>query len=178
MRFDKWQNSLGQPYNAIVQAKSVVLRNTAAMSSTSGFTTITDGTASMSISFTPKFANSLIKIDWTFQGSGAVSDLVGWCAPFRDSNSLYTNTTTGILNGYNVGEAWKTTYGTASDNNVMNTFTGFYYDEAGNTSARTYSLRIKHRGGSYFINRSEQDLPNQNYSTRGISTLSVMEIAQ
>jgi hypothetical protein len=178
MRFDKWENSLGQAYNAIVQVKSVVLRNPAVMSSTTGFTTVTDGTTPMSISFTPKFANSIIKIDWTLQGVADGSNIVAWCAPYKDSVSLYTNTADGKLNGYHLGDAWKLTYGTSTDNNLLNTFSGFYYDSALNTAERVYSFRVKNRASSFYINRTQTDGANLDYSTRGISSLSIMEIAQ
>jgi hypothetical protein len=178
MRFDKWEDSLGQPRNSVIQVFSKVLTSTSVISSTSTFTTASAGGESLSIGMTPKFSNSLIKLEWTIQGVADGGNLVAWCAPYKDSNSLYTNTGDGKLGGYHYGDAWKITYGSSSDNNVINTFTGFYYDTAGSLSNRTYSIRIKNRLNSFYINRSQSDNINQDYSSRGISSFSVTEIAQ
>lgn len=161
-----------------VQVKTVLLASTTIMSTPSSFTTVTDGTTPMSITFTPKLSNSLIKIEWQLQGVVASSDPVAWCAPFKDSNSLYTGESTGIVGTYNIGDAWKLTYGTSGDANLINTFSGHWFDTNTNLSTRTYSLRVKSRGANFFINRSEANNSSQNYSTQGRSILTVTEIAQ
>ena len=178
MRFDKWENTVGQTYEAVVQVKTVRLTSTGVMSAPTSWTTVTDGTTPMSISFTPKLANSLIKVEWQLQGVHNTSDIVAWCAPFKDSNSMFTGESTGMVSTYNIGDAWKQTYGTASDTNVMNTFSGHWTETNSSTASRVYSLRVKTRAGNFFINRSEANNASQAYSTQGRSILTVTEIAQ
>ncbi len=160
-----------------IQASRVLLTGTGSITSTSGFTTISDSSNSMSISFAPKVANSLIYIEWMLQGVDN-GNICAWVAPFRDSNSLYTGNSTGMISGFNYGDGWKYTYGTSSDSNLLNTFSGHFWDVAGSTASRTYSLRLKTRSGPFYINRTESDSANQDFSTRGCSSFTVMEIAQ
>ena len=59
MRFDKWENSLGVPYNAVVQV--VGSKSTTSLSGSIGGgpdPSSTAGTLFHSFAFTPKFANS------------------------------------------------------------------------------------------------------------------------
>lgn len=178
LRFDNWENTNGSPFNPVVQVKTVRLTSSAVMSSPTSWTTVTDGTTSMSISFTPKLVNSLIKVEWQLQGVHNSADLVAWCAPFKDSNSMYTGESTGMVSTFNIGDAWKQTYGSSTDNNLLNTFSGHWTETNSSTSSRVYSLRVKTRGGNFFINRSEANTASQAYSTQGRSILTITEIAQ
>ena len=165
---------------SVVQVKTVALTSSGIMTTPSTFTTATDGTTPMSIVFTPKFSNSLIKVEWMLLGVASNGDPVAWCAPFKDSNSMYTGETTGMIGTYNIGDAWKQSYGTggASDGNLLNTFSGHWFDTNSSLTARTYSFRVKARGGNFFINRSEANVASQTYSTQGRSRLTITEIAQ
>ena len=178
MRFDRWENTNGQNYEAVVQVKTVRLTSAGVMSAPTSWTTVTDGTTPMSISFTPKLANSLIKVEWQLQGVHNTSDIVAWCAPFKDSNSMFTGESTGMVSTYNIGDAWKQTFGTAGDTNLINTFSGHWIETNSSLTPRVYSFRVKTRAGNFFINRSEANNASQAYSTQGRSILTVTEIAQ
>ena len=161
----------------VLQVKTVRLTSEAIITApTSSFTAITDGTTAMSIAFTPINANSIIRLDWQLQGVTNAADPVAWLAPFKDSNSMYTGETTGMLSTFNVGDAWKQTYGTVGDTNLLNTFSGHWTETNTSLTARTYSMRVKTRAGNFFINRTEGNTASQNYSTKGRSVLTITEI--
>jgi len=164
---------------AVLQIQTVKLTSTGTMSTTSGFTVITDGTTAMSITVTPKSNNSYFKLEWQLQGIENGGDIVAWCAPYKDSNSLYTGESTGMVSGYNVGDAWKMSYGTGgqTDSNMINTFSGHWVDTNTTLTSRIYSLRLKNRTGTFYINRSEANNASQNYSTQGRSIFTVTEYA-
>ena len=178
LRFDKWEDTTGSSFNPVVQVKTVRLTSSAIMSSPTSWTTVTDGTTPMSITFIPKLVNSLILVQWQLQGVQNNGDLVAWCAPFRDANSMYTGESTGIVGTFNIGDAWKQTYGTASDNNLLNTFSGHWTEINSSLSSRDYSFKVKTRSGNFFINRSQDNNASQAYSTQGRSILTITEIAQ
>jgi len=179
-KFDQWLSTSGIPVNTPIQiaTKTVTGRSTTTATT---FTTLTDGTTSLNIFFTPRYANSLILIEWMVSGVKDGTDIVGWIAPFRDANSLYTNTSTGADGSvYYYGQVWKQSYGTggAADTNVINTHVGMWTDTAGNTSTREYSMKMKNRGGTFYFNRTEGEAASQAYSQRGVSMMKVTEIAQ
>jgi hypothetical protein len=178
LRFDNWESTTGSPFNPVLQVKTVRLTTNGAMSAPTSWTTATDGTTSMSISFTPKLSNSLIKVEWMLLGVTNSADPVAWCAPFKDSNSMYTGESTGIVSGFNIGDAWKQTYGTVGDNNLLNTFSGHWIETNSSLTTRTYSLKVKTRSGNFFVNMSQSNNASQNYSTQGRSILTITEIAQ
>ena len=159
-----------------MQVKTVRLSSDNAMSAPTSWTTLTDGTTAMSISFTPINANSIIKLEWQVLGTTNGADPVAWLAPFKDSNSMYTGETTGIVSTFNIGDAWKQTYGTVADNNLLNTISGHWTETNSSLTARTYSIRVKTRSGNFFVNRSESNNASQNYSTKGRSVLTITEI--
>lgn len=161
---------------SVVQIQTVALTSNAIMTAPTSWTTVTDGTTPMSISFTPKLSSSLIKVEWQLQGVSNTADVVAWSAPFKDSNSMYTGESTGIIGTYNIGDAWKQTYGT-NDSNLLNTFSGHWFDINSSLTSRTYSFRVKTRSGNFFVNRSEANNASQNYSTQGRSRLTITEIA-
>jgi hypothetical protein len=163
---------------SVVQVQTVSLTSSGIMTTPSTFTIATDGTTPMSIAFTPKLSNSLIKVEWMLLGVTNGADPVAWCAPFKDSNSMYTGESTGIVGTFNIGDAWKQTYGTVGDNNLLNTFSGHWFDTNSSLTTRTYSFRVKARSGNFFINRTESNNASQNYSTQGRSRLTITEIAQ
>jgi hypothetical protein len=177
-KFDQWLSTSGIPVNTPIQiaTKTVTGRSTTTATT---FTTLTDGTTPLSIFFTPRYANSLILIEWMISGVKDGTDIVGWIAPFRDANSLYTNTSTGADGSvYYYGQVWKQTYGSSTDGNVLNTHVGMWTDTAGNTSTREYSMKMKNRGGTFYFNRTENETASQAYSQRGVSMMKVTEIAQ
>lgn len=162
---------------SVLQVQTVRLTSTGVMSSTTGFTTVTDGTTAMQISFNPKKSNSLIKLEWFLSMTPSNGDPVAWVAPYKDSNSMYTGESTGLIAGHHIGEGWRKGYGTGDANEMMNS-NGHWIETNSSIANRVYSLRIKNRGGNYFINRSENNNASQNYSTQGRSILTVTEIAQ
>jgi hypothetical protein len=162
---------------SILQVQTVKLTSTGVMSSNTGFTTVTDGTTAMQVSFNPKKSNSLIKLEWFLSMTPSNGDPVAWVAPYKDSNSMYTGESTGLVAGHHIGEGWRKGYGTGDANEMMNS-NGHWIETNSSINNRVYSLRIKNRGGNYFINRSENNNASQNYSTQGRSIFTVTEIAQ
>ena len=160
----------------VLQVRTVRLSSDTTMSAPTSWTTITDGTTPMSISFTPINANSIIKLEWQVLGTTNGADPVAWLAPFKDSNSMYTGESTGIASTFNVGDAWKQTYGTVGDGNLLNTLSGHWTETNTSLTARTYSVRVKTRSGNFFVNKSENNNASQNYSTKGRSVLTITEI--
>jgi hypothetical protein len=73
MRFDKWENSLGQPYGAVIQ----VVQGTTSTSLLSTSTSYVD--TGLTATITPKFTSSKILVlinQHTFKGSGATENAV------------------------------------------------------------------------------------------------------
>lgn len=160
----------------VLQVRTVRLSSDAIMTAPTSFTTVTDGTTPMSISFTPINANSIIKLEWQVLGITNAADVVAWMAPFKDSNSMYTGETTGMISTFNIGDAWKQTYGTVGDVNLLNTISGHWTETNTSLTARTYSMRVKTRSGNFFVNRTEANNASQTYSTKGRSVLTITEI--
>lgn len=177
-KFDQWQTTAGIAVNTPIQIATKIVTGRSTTTATT-FTTLTDGTTPLSIFFTPRYSTSLILIEWMISGIKDGTDIVGWIAPFRDTISLYTNTTTGADSSvFYYGQAWKQTYGTVTDGNVLNTHVGMWTDTAGTTAVREYSMKIKNRAGTFYFNRTESETASQAYSTRGVSMMKVTEIAQ
>jgi hypothetical protein len=89
---------------------------------------------------------------------------------------MYTGESTGIVSTFNVGDAWKQTYGTVGDGNLLNTLSGHWTETNTSLTARTYSVRVKTRSGNFFVNKTENNNASQNYSTKGRSVLTITEI--
>jgi hypothetical protein len=173
MRFDKWENSLGQPYGTVLQVVQAVKSDatTYGMTSQSGTPTTSNTAFVMSATITPKFSNSkiLVNTNIMYVASGSTPALV----LFRDSTPI------GI--GDAVGNRRRSTAGTGLGSDT-NQITGngdiSFLDSPSTSSATTYSIRIwSDNANSAHVNKSAADLDNST-GVRTISTITLMEIAQ
>jgi hypothetical protein len=173
MRFDKWENSLGQPYGAVLQV----------VYATSGFVNQTINSATpvaltgLSATITPKFANSMILIEGVVAASWSY---VSGVYIFKNGTSLIpahgSNSQSG---GTNV--LWTTFNRPADVDSTIHgasvfPFSILYRDLPNSTSAITYDFRANsgYNGGAnpyYLNNRSFGDMLSSSY-------IKITEIAQ
>lgn len=170
MRFDKWENSVGQPYSAVLQV----------VYATSGFVNQTINSATpvaltgLSAVITPKFANSMILIEgvvtasWSYVSSIHIfkdgSDLV----PSHGGNSQ-SGGATALWTHYQSSQE-------AARANQVFPFPVLYRDFPSTTSAVTYDFRANSgfSGGAeaFFLNnRTGTDMLGSSY-------IKITEIAQ
>jgi hypothetical protein len=175
MRFDKWENSLGQPYGTVVQVVQAIKKDTW---SVSGNATTFYEVGGYSLTLTPKFANSKILVRgmvhasswyWEIQGriyrnGVAIDDALG---DARGSRARATFTQT-LYHGA----------GSARDSWASIPFE--YLDSPNTTSPVTYSLGLNgYSTGLVGVNRNVYaDTDNTDYYANPISTLIAMEITQ
>jgi hypothetical protein len=166
MRFDRWQNSLGQPYGTVLQVKSVT--KTDIFSTTSfSFVDITG----FSVSITPFSATSkiLVMVDGYAGsgGSGAVRTLL-----LRNSTPI----SAGDAAGSRVSVSSE---GYSSSTNHPTPIAVSFLDSPATTSAITYKVQLSANsaGQTVALNRSASD-GDFNFIGRYASSITLMEIAQ
>jgi hypothetical protein len=152
MRFDKWENSLGQPYGTVLQVGYGESITTTTVSSTS-FVQV--GGSALSTTITPRFANSKMLITLNV-GLYTSSLVTGYLAIFRN------NTTNIATSGYYAYQAGEFNYGTMQ-----------FLDSPNTTSPVTYSayMRNFNSGQAFVVNYVDSGGQNR-------SSITVMEIAQ
>jgi hypothetical protein len=169
MRFDRWQNSLGQPYGTVLQVVSVPKTDAFTMSS-STFATVTGLTASI----TPKFSNSKILI--TVQLAYSLADSTGY-GHFKVTGGN-TSAYVGNASGSNVQAVFG---GLGGSGNSVSLMSGsiVYLDSPATTSPTTYEVQCRIAvAGSVFVNRPSNLIDDNANRTRGASSITLMEIAQ
>ena len=94
----------------------------------------------------------------------------------RDSTDIGVGTT---ATGSRQNVSFGMDFGNGSLNEYkLRTASGMFLDSPSTTSSVTYKVQVRHNvNGTMYINRSGQD-SNADYGCRGISTLTIMEIAQ
>jgi hypothetical protein len=167
MRFDKWENSLGQPYGTVLQVVSATKTNTFTMSS-STFSDVPD----LSVTITPKFASSKILVTLSLSGSADEGTGGMFARLMRDSTAI------GI--GDSDGSRIRATIGnisTAAGIGSMSAFT--FLDSPATTAAVVYKAQVANNGGgtTVFINRTPNNSDLVNFA-RTASSITLMEIAQ
>ena len=167
MRFDKWENTLGQPYGTVLQVVQGVKTDVFSASLSAGqITTITG----LSATITPKSATSKILASYDVSGGGPF----GFGVIFRRAG-----TPIGI--GTGEGSRTRITSGAwADDNRRLGNASGQILDSPATTSAITYDLQmINLDNGSVtlFFNRPLFD-DNAANGVRSASRITLMEIAQ
>ena len=165
MRFDKWENSLGQPYGTVLQVVQAVKTDTFTTSSTS-MTNVTGLVASI----TPRFATSKILVQLT----------LGALDPSVDNLLSGDVTRNGAVIG--VGDAsglvertgWATGY---PGGNRAQAVSYVFLDSPATTSSTTYQARIRVFQGGLVLNRFNGETNSSGFS-RTISSITLTEIAQ
>ena len=134
---------------------------------------ITDLTATM----TPSSASSKILVQYSVPCASfysAASQMMLMLAPFRDGTNLIvpdspSNRTATVF-------SWQG-YGLDDVTAIMMLASGTFLDSPATTSAVTYDMRILNAGTAYsMVNKSRTDTDTVKYP-RGVSTLTVMEVA-
>lgn len=165
MRFDQWQNSLGQNYNAVIQVAQTVQPARTTYSSVTSWTNVNG----MSVIITPKFANSKVMVEVVVHASVSGSTTINFRV-LRNGSAI------GVGNTGNTGQA-----GFRMENsNTSWCDVGVYkyLDSPATTSATTYQLQVLpyYDGRSVTINNSYSGGAGDDYTV--ISTITVTEIAQ
>lgn len=164
IRADRWQNSNGIAYNSVLQVVSTT--KTDAFTTTS--TTYTDLTG-MSVSITPRFSTSRILIMATMLGDTSAAEAT-------NIRIMRNSTVIGIGDAAGSRTLCTTVSSTFETNRPLSSALMFVDDPA-TASLLTYKLQIRTNSGTGFINRCQLDTDIPNHP-RGISTITVMEIAQ
>ena len=166
MRFDRWQNSLGQPYGTVLQVVSVTFTGVFTTTSAS-FVNITG----LSANITPKFANSKILV------TGSVN-----FGSSQGSNGTFfrlARGSTGIAIGDSAGTRTRSYGGSNTFEAAMFSSAFNFLDAPETTSSVTYNVQLATNSGGVTsaVNRwlSYPEDPNR---PRGVSTITLTEIAQ
>ena len=171
MRFDKWENSLGQPYGTVLQVVQAVKTDTFTSNSTT-YVPITG----ISASITPRSATSkvLVTVQLSFSLGGTATGV-------NYGSFRLTGGNAGTYKGNSPGSKRDAVFGGTSDtNNAVVLLSGsiVFLDSPSTTSPITYGVEaITRSGGFIAINRCNTDGDND-YNTRGASSITLMEIAQ
>ena len=176
MRFDKWENSLGQPYGTVLQVVQAVKTNVFTASLTTGSTTAITG---LTATITPKSQSSKILILATIS-SGSSDNRTGLKFILkRGATSLSLGDAAG-----NRTRATSASFGGASGGGEfqesMNSISINHLDSPSSTSPITYGFDVGHglaATATVYINRPINDV-DFSYIGRATSTITLMEIAQ
>jgi hypothetical protein len=176
MRFDKWENSLGQPYGAVLQTVQTTKADAYAVTTSSLWTDV----VGFSASITPKFNNSKILIMIDLKGVGTAGASIIRSRIVRDSTPIYVGDTSGSR-----PQATNQFYGgnTGSDGNfyTVGQLGGTFLDSPATTGTTTYKVQIGGDGASgnvLYVNRTQQDRNAAGVDGRFASSITLMEIAQ
>ena len=168
MRFDQWQNTLGQNYGTVLQVATVNKTDTWSVATASPV-----DIPGLSITITPKFSSSKLLL---------VSH-INFCAYTTTSAAFrFSRGGTSIGIGDAAGSRTRVTARGASSNAAwMDNVAMTYLDSPNTTSAITYTVQgMAHSSGwTLYINRSQSDGDtDQGDNARTISSFTIMEIAQ
>ena len=156
----------------VLQVKSAALTDVQAISSTDTRTDITN----LSLSITPSSTSSKILVNTHISYGGTAANLYASGNLLRDSTAIGVNTTaTG--NQLNISFGLNLV-GQANETYKLRNSSMTFLDSPSTTSALTYKVQGRlDANGTLYINRPGVDA-NADYGSRGISTLTVMEIGQ
>ena len=156
----------------VIQVKSATFTDVQSISVADTRTDITN----LSVSITPSSTSSKILVNTHISYGGSSNNLYASGNLLRDSTAIGVNTTaTG--NQLNISFGLNLVGQTNETYKLRNSSMTFL-DSPSTTSALTYKVQGRlDANGILYINRTGQDA-NADYGSRGISTLTVMEIAQ
>lgn len=162
MRFDKWENSLGQPYGTVLQVVQAVKTDTQTGSLASpNFVDI----IGLSAQITPKSSSSKILIMTTINGSATYDGLT---RIVRNSTPIGVGTASTVPTN---GGSFIGTRGVSYEGYTSQIT---FLDSPATTSAITYKSQIT-CNGAYYINSTPVDGVNAEVT---MSSITLMEIAQ
>jgi hypothetical protein len=123
----------------------------------------------MSASITPSSTSNKVLVQVSISYGSTGTTYAGWVR--RDGTDI------GIGNSANARQRVSLGMALCSDTNQMNTFTFSYLDSPSSTSALNYQFYvINDNNGALYVNRSVAD-GDAAVGKRGISTVTLMEIA-
>jgi hypothetical protein len=151
----------------VVQVVSATKTDTFSTTSTS-YTDITG----FSVNITPTSSSSKILVSATLTTGG--TNYNAYLSLVRDTTAIGLPTGTG-----NRPVSTTTSYGYTSNTwEIKNTVMDFL-DSPSTTSSITYKVQVfAQSGGVFYLNRSSRDLDEATRDGRGVSTITLMEIAQ
>ena len=156
----------------VIQVKSAAFTDVLAISSADTRTDITN----LSLSITPSSTSSKILVNTHISYGGSANNLYASGYLMRDSTDIGVNTTaTGSQFNISFGLELQ---GQNNETYKLRNSSMTFLDSPSSTSALTYKVQGRvDANGTLYINRPGVDA-NADYGSRGISTLTVMEIAQ
>ena len=177
MRFDKWQNSLGIPYNSIIQI--ITAEKTDAFASSVG--AVWGDISGLSVTITPKFSNSKILILADIKASGSQDASVVRSKIVRGISGTFTDV--------GVGNASSNRPRVLGQFYISSGGVGIYYmaqvggtiiDTPNTLLPVTYKAQVGGDGNGSIvrINATQGERDTAYYDGRGYSSLTVIEIAQ
>jgi hypothetical protein len=152
---------------SVLQVVSVTKTDTFSTTSSS-FTDITG----LSASITPKFATSKILVVMNLTGGNSVYSSLCTFRLVRDSTAIGVGNTTAGYTSATVGGVRQ-----SLDNNASWYLGANHLDSPNTTSATTYKVQCYTEGNTLRINTTGSDASGSNWSYRGASTITLMEIA-
>ena len=155
----------------ILQVKSAAFTDVQAISSADTRTDITN----LSVSITPSSTSSKILVNTHISYGGTAVNLYGSGNLLRDSTPIGVNTTaTGSQLNISFG---LNLVGQANETFKLRNSSMTFLDSPSSTSALTYKVQGRvDANGTLYINRPGED-SNADYGSRGISTITVMEVS-
>jgi len=157
-------NSGSLPTGSVLQTKQAVKSDT----QTTTNATFVDVTG-LSVSITPSSTSSKILVYSNVLCVGTVSAAAGLTRILRDSTAIGIHDTAG-------NRIRASAFGYAPDTGDVRQHASVFLDSPSTTSAITYKVQFTANGtNTAYINRTQADLDNTGYS-RGISSITVMEI--
>lgn len=177
MRFDKWQNSLGVSYNAVIQ--TVVAEKTDTFASSAG--AVWGDVSGLSVTITPKFSNSKFLIIADIKAAGTMDSTTVRSKVVRGISGTFTDVGVGAAASNRprvLGEFYISSGGNGQY--YMAQIGGTIIDSPNTSSSLTYKVQIggDGNGNVVYVNRTQGDRDNNYTDGRGYSSLTVMEIAQ
>lgn len=158
--------SSNMPSGSVLQVLQYVLNTPAGYSGVGVYAPIISGT------ITPSSVNSKILIEAFINHSKTDVQYEHMFYLTRNgvqiANSTNPGTRESTLFQYNVG---------GTDNYMLANSSGNYLDSPSSIATLTYAINVRAHGGTVYINRSILDVESYAYCKRGISTLTLTEIA-
>jgi hypothetical protein len=174
MRFDKWENSLGQPYGTVLQVRHMSFTSTFTTTTTESWVTVTG----YNLTITPRFANSRILITPNV-GRATGSNATLWRV-LRNGSTFSLPDSAGSRQ---LSHFANSNQGTDA-NHADGGFSMIISDLPNSTSELNYQVQVFNEGagnhGTLFaLNRNSANSDSGlSYHGRTISTLTIQEIAQ
>ena len=170
MRFDKWENSLGQPYGSVLQVVQGVLSTPVTFTSSGSWVSV-----GINATITPKFIESkiLVELNVCVGSNGSTSYDSGF-GLFRNGTQIALPTSPGsrMQSILPFADRVQSQYEMVTANNS-------FLDAPASIVALTYDLRAYSSGNTNakYINRTGADSDGLG-DNRMISTITLTEIAQ